>query len=55
MQYMGGKQRIAQRLADYIQTFVDERQIYVEPFVGSAAVMCKIKAKERIGSDINEA
>ena len=52
---MGGKQRIAPQLAAHMQPYVDKASAYVEPFVGSAAMMCKIKHERRIGSDINEA
>ena len=53
MQYSGGKQRIAPKLAGFIQPFV--RDAYVEPFVGGAAMMAAISAPVRIGSDINGA
>jgi DNA adenine methylase len=53
MQYFGGKTRIAPKLAGFMQPFVSGA--YVEPFVGSAAVMVKISAPVRIGSDINGA
>lgn len=53
MQYFGGKQRIAKKLADAIQPYINQRGIYVEPFVGGAAVMSIIKAPIRIGADSN--
>jgi DNA adenine methylase len=53
MQYFGGKRRIAPQLAGFMQPFIGPS--YVEPFVGSAAVMVRISASVRIGSDINAA
>ena len=55
MQYFGGKQRIAPRIAAIINSFTRERPIYIEPFVGSAAVTCLVKARQRIASDANTA
>lgn len=55
MRYMGGKSRIAKRLAAFMQPFVDDVGAYVEPFVGSAAVLSMIKAPIRIASDANQA
>jgi DNA adenine methylase len=55
MQYFGGKQRIAKKLAEVIAPIARERGCYVEPFVGGAAVMAAIDAPVRIGSDVNAA
>ena len=53
MQYFGGKTRIAPKLAGFIQPFISDA--YVEPFIGSAAMMVRISAPIRIGSDVNAA
>jgi DNA adenine methylase len=55
MQHLGGKFRIVKPLAAVLQLFVDQRGSYVEPFVGGASVIAKIKAPERIASDANRA
>ncbi len=55
MQYFGSKQRIATRLAAFMQPHVDARGAYVEPFVGGAAIMALIKAPIRQGADANGA
>jgi len=53
MQYFGGKQRIAKNLVEIIGPVAKSRGVYVEPFVGSAAVMSVIEAPIRIGADSN--
>lgn len=55
MHYLGGKQRIVKPLAKVLQPFVDQREAYVEPFVGGASVIAAIKAPVRIASDANRA
>jgi DNA adenine methylase len=49
MQYFGGKQRIAKRVATYIQTF--SPQSYLEPFCGACNVGMYIQAPQRVLSD----
>lgn len=53
---MGSKRKIAKDIVPIIQRFIDENCIttYIEPFVGGANVIDKIKCKNRIGSDHNE-
>ena len=55
MQYMGGKEKIANQIVEFMQPEIDKRGIYVEPFVGGASVISRVKAPLRIGADINEA
>lgn len=55
MQYLGGKSRIATRLAAFMQPFVDKADAYFEPFVGGAAVICKIQHRVRMAADLNRA
>ena len=55
MQYFGGKQRTAAKLAAFIRPTVVERGAYVEPFVGGASMMAIQPAPVRIGADANEA
>lgn len=56
MQYLGSKARLSKELVPIIQKYIDYNNIetYVEPFVGGANVIDKIKCKTRIGSDINK-
>lgn len=53
MKYMGSKSRIAQHIVPIIQQKMKEHNLhtYVEPFVGGANVIDKIKAVKRIGCD----
>lgn len=54
MKYMGSKSRIAKYIVPIIQTYVDNySSTYVEPFVGGANVIDKVKAKNKIGFDLN--
>jgi len=55
MQYVGSKNRLAKELAPIIQSYItDETVGYLEPFVGGANMIDKIKCKKRIGCDIHE-
>lgn len=56
MKYMGSKSRIAKYIVPIIQKYIDENDIntYIEPFVGGANVIDKIKCKNKIGSDLNK-
>lgn len=56
MKYMGSKSRIAKQIVPIIQSGIerDGRDSYIEPFVGGANVIDKIKCKYRVGFDINE-
>jgi DNA adenine methylase len=55
MQYFGGKQRIASKIAGIVGPFAARSGKYLEPFVGGASVMSLIRANVRIGSDANVA
>lgn len=55
MQYVGSKNRISKDLAPIIQSYInDDTSFYIEPFVGGANMIDKIKFKNKIGSDIHE-
>lgn len=53
MKYMGSKSRIAKHLVPIIQKYIDETncKYYLEPFVGGANIIDKIKCGTKIGSD----
>ena len=53
---MGSKQRLSKELIPILQKTIDENNItmYIEPFVGGANIIDKIKAPCKIGSDSNE-
>ncbi len=56
MQYLGGKQYIAKKLATVLNPAALAAGVYVEPFVGGASVMCQIDPSVlRIGRDANQA
>jgi DNA adenine methylase len=56
MRYMGGKSRLAKRLAEYLESRREPGQLYWEPFVGGASVIARMGDHgPRIGSDANEA
>lgn len=52
---MGSKARIAKHIVPILQDCIDRNNIttYIEPFVGRANVIDKIKCKWRMGNDIN--
>lgn len=52
---MGSKSKISKHIVPIIQKCIDENNVYsyIDPFVGGANVIDKIKCKNRIGSDIN--
>lgn len=55
MQYAGSKNRISKELAPIIQSYItDETVAYIEPFVGGANMIDKIKHHNKIGSDIHK-
>lgn len=56
MKYMGSKSRIAKYIVPILQKYIDDNNIkkYVEPFVGGANVIDKIKCDEKYGSDYNK-
>lgn len=53
---MGSKSRIAKDIVPIIQGYIDRNHIttYIEPFVGGANVIDKIKCERRIGTDKNK-
>ena len=55
MQYMGSKNRIAKYIIPIIQSYITEdTKGYLEPFVGGANVIDKIKHDNKIGCDIHK-
>lgn len=56
LKYMGSKSRIAKHIVPIIQNYIDKNDvyIYIEPFVGGANVIDKIKCNTKIGSDYNK-
>lgn len=53
MKYMGSKNRLSKELASIIQTYIDNSGYnkYLEPFVGGANMIDKIKCEHKFGSD----
>lgn len=56
MVYQGSKSRISKYIVPIIQKYIDKNNIdtYIEPFVGGANVIDKIKCKTKIGTDLNK-
>ena len=55
MEYIGSKNRLSKELAPIIQSYItEETKGYLEPFVGGANMIDKIKCNKRIGCDIHE-
>ena len=54
MRYVGSKNKISKELAPIIQSYItEETNGYLEPFVGGANMIDKIKCKNKIGCDIH--
>lgn len=53
MQYFGGKHFTADKITDKLMMMMKRSQVYLEPFVGAAWVVSKMKAKTRLASDSN--
>ena len=54
MKYVGSKNRISKELAPIIQAYIsNDCKGYIEPFVGGANMIDKIKCNNKIGYDIN--
>lgn len=52
MKYVGSKNRISKELAPIIQSYITpETKGYIEPFVGGANMIDKIKCRKKIGLD----
>ena len=57
MKYMGSKNRLSKELVPIIQSYIDNMPNcngYLEPFVGGANVIDKIKCENKYGSDVNK-
>ena len=54
MQNVGSKNRLSKELAPIIQSYINDNcKGYIEPFVGGANMIDKIKCNDKIGYDIN--
>lgn len=54
MRYVGSKNRLSKELAPIIQSYItDDTVAYIEPFVGGANMIDKIKHHTKIGSDLH--
>lgn len=53
---MGSKSRIAKDIVPIIQRYIDDNNVinYLEPFVGGANIIDKVKCEHRYGGDISE-
>lgn len=55
MRYVGSKNRLSKELAPIIQSYITEDTVaYIEPFVGGANMIDKIKHHNKIGSDAHK-
>lgn len=56
MVYMGSKNKYAKYIVPILQDIIDKNHIttYIEPFVGGANIIDKIKCPTRVGSDISD-
>lgn len=55
MKYVGSKNRLSKDLAPVIQSYItEETKGYLEPFVGGANMIDKIKCSNKIGCDIHK-
>lgn len=56
MNYFGSKSRQAKYIVPIIQKYIDDNNIntYIEPFVGGANIIDKIKCENKLGYDINK-
>ena len=55
IRYVGSKNKLSKDLAPIIQSYItDKTEGYLEPFVGGANMIDKIKCKKRIGCDIHK-
>jgi len=55
MKYVGSKNKLSKELAPIIQSYITEdTKGYIEPFVGGANMIDKIKCKKKIGCDIHK-
>ena len=56
MKYMGGKKRLANVIAEHINSIglLEHIENYYEPFVGGGAVIERVNIQNRFGSDLNK-
>lgn len=55
MRYVGSKNKLSKELVPIIQSYIKENTIaYLEPFVGGANMIDKIRCKNKIGLDIHK-
>lgn len=54
MKYMGSKNRISKHLKPIIESYLIDKEVYIEPFVGGANMIDKINFNNKIGSDLNK-
>lgn len=54
MKYMGSKNRISKHLKPIIESYLIDKDVYIEPFVGGANMIDKINFNNKIGSDLNK-
>ena len=56
MKYVGSKNRISKYIVPIIQSHIDNPlcQGYIEPFVGGANIIDKIRCKRKFGYDTNK-
>lgn len=55
MQYVGSKNKLSKELVPIIQSYIKEdTKGYLEPFVGGANMIDKIKHHNKIGCDIHK-
>lgn len=55
MKYVGSKNKLSKELAPIIQSYITEDTVaYIEPFVGGANMIDKIKHHNKIGSDLHK-
>lgn len=54
IKYIGSKNRISKYIVPIIQEYVNNSDAYLEPFVGGANIIDKIKCKNKYACDINK-
>jgi len=55
MKYLGSKNKISKYLKPIIESYLTEdKELYIEPFVGGANMIDKISFNNKVGMDINE-
>jgi DNA adenine methylase len=55
MVYVGSKERLSKYIIPILQNIIDDNKIetYIEPFVGGANIIDKIRCKNRLGNDLH--